>query len=470
MSTPAVSDDSKPRFNLEQIVAECDRFEASWSADRPKRIEEVLARSPESLRSRLFDGLLDRELGLRRSRGEQPNRNEYRLRFPDRAAAVDAAFRAAQDPTTTAVSSSTVTYHAPSVIPTDPESYAGGDPVRVPGYRIIRRLGQGGMGTVYEAEESGTGRRVALKLITPHVATSPYAVDRFRREGRIASGLDHPRCVFVLKADFADGLPYIIMELMPGETLRQHATRQGALRPDEAVLMILDVIEGLHEAHRLGVVHRDIKPSNCFLTADGRVKLGDFGLAKSLYEPSDLSASGQFIGTPDFASPEQIKGLPLDARADLYSVAATLYALLAGHPPFRGHNPAATLARVVSEDPPPIRASRPDVPESLERIVLRGMNRDCDRRWADLEEFRMALLPFAPGRVTPGTLGLRLAAFFADVAILSLPFAALNLSGYYLFDTTTSILSAITSNVAGFAYHAVSEGVLGWSPGKHGSG
>ena len=143
-------------------------------------------------------------------------------------------------------------------------------------------MGRGGMGAVYEAEDLESGRRVALKLIAGDSVASPEAVERFRREGRLASTIAHPRCVFVLAADEEEGRPYIVMELMPGETLQSLVERSGPLPPREATGKILDVIEGLTEAHQVGIIHRDVKPSNCFLEADGRVKIGDFGLSKSL--------------------------------------------------------------------------------------------------------------------------------------------------------------------------------------------
>src|SRR5262249_11197162 len=144
-------------------------------------------------------------------------------------------------------------------------------PERVGGYRLLRQLGGGGMGSVHEAEQEGTGQRVAVKLIRPEFANAPEAVERFRREGRLASTIVHPRCVFVLAADEEEGRPYIVMELMPGSTLQDLIRERGPLPTAEAIRLILDIIEGLEEAHRLGVVHRDVKPSNCFIDADGRV-------------------------------------------------------------------------------------------------------------------------------------------------------------------------------------------------------
>ena len=138
-------------------------------------------------------------------------------------------------------------------------------PDSVAGFRLIRKLGEGGMGSVHEAEDTATGRRVALKLISPNLLGSEVAVERFLQEGRLASAIAHPRCVFVLGADEEHGRPYIVMELMPGSTLKDLVTRDGPLSPEKAVAKILDVIDGLREAHRLGVLHRDVKPSNCFL-------------------------------------------------------------------------------------------------------------------------------------------------------------------------------------------------------------
>ena len=154
------------------------------------------------------------------------------------------------------------------------------DPERIAGYKIVRLLGRGGMGSVYEAEDSQFGRRVALKVIAAAHITSREAVERFRQEGRLASTIAHPRCVFVLAADEERGRPYIVMELMPGETLQTLIDQRGPLPVDEAIAKVLDVIDGLREAHLQGVIHRDVKPSNCFLEADGRVKIGDFGLSE----------------------------------------------------------------------------------------------------------------------------------------------------------------------------------------------
>ncbi|HEY2909087.1 MAG TPA: serine/threonine-protein kinase, partial [Gemmataceae bacterium] len=235
------------------------------------------------------------------------------------------------------------------------EDAAEPPPSEVGGYRLLRFLGSGGMGAVYEAESAG-GQHVAVKLLSSRLAASPASVERFRQEGRLASQLSHPRCVFVLAADTEAGRPYIVMELMPGRTLKDLVDKTGPLPPHDAIAHILDAIDGLAEAHRLGVLHRDIKPSNCFLTADDRVKVGDFGLAKSLAAEDDrhITHTGAFLGTVLFASPEQIRGEPLDYGSDVYAICATLYYLLQGEAPYQHESVTAALAKAISEPPPSI--------------------------------------------------------------------------------------------------------------------
>jgi serine/threonine protein kinase len=304
--------------------------------------------------------------------------------------------------------------------PSTPHDNGAADPEEVGGYRLLRVLGAGGMGKVYEAADVQTGRRVALKLISADYAGSPEAVERFRQEGRLASLVAHPRCVFVLAADEEAGRPYIVMELMPGNSLDDYIRHHGPQPPGEAVAMILDVIEGLQEAHRVGVVHRDVKPSNCFFGADGRLKVGDFGLSKSLAQGAHLTKTGSFLGTPLYASPEQVRGEQVDAQTDVYSTAATLYFLLTGRAPFQSDNAAVTLARIASDPPPSLRTLRPELSPALDAVVLRGLERDRKRRWRDLDEFAEALRPFLLGRLSLAGLGVRFGALALDYGSLML--------------------------------------------------
>ncbi len=297
-------------------------------------------------------------------------------------------------------------------------------PQSVGGYHLIRFLGAGGMGMVYEAEDAGTGHRAAVKLLSRKYTSNPTSVERFRQEGRVASQITHPHCVFVFRADADAGRPYIVMELMPGKTLKDLVDEQGPLPTAEAVTRILDVVAGLAEAHRLGVIHRDVKPSNCFLTRDDRVKVGDFGLSKSLAPDQEgqkqITQSGAFLGTVLFASPEQIRGEAVGYESDVYSVCGTLYYLLTGRAPYQHESITATLAKAVSEPPPPIRPRRPDVPLELERVVLRGLERDRERRWQSLEELDDALRSQLPANQRPARPRSLVMAYIVDMLLLQL--------------------------------------------------
>jgi hypothetical protein len=342
-------------------------------------------------------------------------------------------------------------------------------PLTIGGYRLLRPLGEGGMGTVYEAEDSRTHRRVALKLISPEFAEHVEMVERFRREGRLASLIAHPRCVFVYAADEEAGRPYIVMELMPGKTLEDVVAREGRLPVRKAVVGILDVIDGLSEAHRLGFVHRDVKPGNCFVDAQGHIKVGDFGLVRSLLGDARLTRTGSFVGTPLFASPEQVKGEEVDARSDIYSAAATLYYLLAGRAPFQSSDAAAALARIASEEAPPLDRLRPELPAALVRVVQRGLARDRRERWQTLEEFRTALLPFGPAPPAAETFALRVGAFIIDWLTLW-PLQALAsmiiLTDMYAEAGWFSWPLGMIDTAGAMVYFAVMEGLWGWSLGK----
>jgi uncharacterized RDD family membrane protein YckC len=304
----------------------------------------------------------------------------------------------------------------PPAAPVAPATVARPDAIG--GYRLLRTLGSGGMGAVYEAEEAHTGRRVALKLMSPEFAGSTESLARFRQEGRLASILAHPRCVFVYAAEEEDGRPYLVMELMPGTTLQDVISHQGPSPVADAVAKILDVIDGLEAAHERGIIHRDVKPSNCFVDTDGRVKIGDFGLCKSLLQAQHLTRTGTFLGTPLYSSPEQVRGSRLDVRTDVYSVGATLYCLLTGQAPFQGSDAAATLARIVADPAPSLRSLRPELPPELDKVVLRALERNRERRYGSLTEFREALLPFLPQHHSIGSLGLRSCAYLLDFALV----------------------------------------------------
>ena len=329
--------------------------------------------------------------------------------------------------------------------------------------KVVGLLGEGGMGRVFEAE-TPDGDRVAVKILFRHMSQNPVSLERFRQEGRLASRIVSDRCVFVIAADTDKGTPYIVMEKMPGRTLKDLLDDRGPLPIEEAIAYTLDALDGLREAHRLGVIHRDFKPSNCFLTPEGRVKVGDFGLSKSLHVANDLTRTGAYLGTVLYSSPEQVRGEEVGFASDVYSLCASLFQLLTGRTPFYHDNPTAVLSKIVSEDAPPIRAFRRDIPRSLARIIRKGLERDPARRYADLDELRTDLAAEIPSKLTLGSLGLRIAAYAIDFVILnlliSLPLAlALRRDEFRWADVAGKLL-----------YFMLAEGLLGWSVGKRALG
>jgi uncharacterized RDD family membrane protein YckC len=344
------------------------------------------------------------------------------------------------------------------------------------GYRVLRLLGRGGMGAVYEAEDLASGRRVALKVLG-HSLDSADTRKRFLREGRLAASINHPNSVYVYGTEEIDDTPVITMELVPGGTLQERVKAGGPLPIGEAVDVIMQVMAGLEAAHTAGILHRDIKPSNCFLEPGGTVKIGDFGLSISTLARGDsaLTMAGSILGTPDFSSPEQLRGEALDVRADIYSVGVTLYYLLTGRAPFHAENMVALLANVLDKPAPSPRSFRPEIPEALARVILRCLAKPAGDRFPNYDELRRALLPFSSTAPTPATLGLR----FVAGAIDHLIFVVVNLIvPMFLFGglqgvtdptimrTPAWIWFSVCALVFEIAYFAVGEGRWGATPGK----
>jgi hypothetical protein len=286
-------------------------------------------------------------------------------------------------------------------------------------YAIIRLLGAGGMGTVYEAQDLESGRRVALKVLS-HTLDSPDARERFFREGRLAASINHPNSVYIFGTEEIGGTPVIAMELVAGGTLQDRVRARGPLPIGEAVDCVRQIISGLDAAQRIGILHRDIKPSNCYIGEDGTVKIGDFGLSISTAirtEPS-LTATGAFLGTPAFCSPEQMRGEELNARSDMYSVGATLFYLLTGRTPFEAKNMVQLLATVLEQRAPSPRTFRPEVPQGLAKVVLRCLEKQPGERLKTYEDLTQMLAPYSSTAPTPATLSLRFLAGVVDMGIL----------------------------------------------------
>lgn len=343
-------------------------------------------------------------------------------------------------------------------------------------YRLLGLLGRGGMGTVYEAEQLNTGRRVALKMLGQQL-DSPEMRRRFLREGRLAAGVNHPNSLYVFGSEEIEDLPVITMEIAGSGTLKDKLKQQGPLPVPEAVDAILDVVSGLESACAHGVLHRDIKPSNCFVCPDGSVKVGDFGLSVSTLARTDtfVTAHGKIMGTPAYASPEQLRGDTLDLRADIYSVGATLFSLLTDRAPFEGDNAVQVVANAVNQKPKALSEFRDDVAPGLERIVMRCLAKEPEGRFPDYQSLRNALLPFSSQRPEPASLKLRSSAGWIDfLSAFLIPYVVLMLvAGAEKFHmrpfaerTLYSARYYCTFLLLGFLYFAIAEGIWGGGLGK----
>jgi serine/threonine-protein kinase len=251
-------------------------------------------------------------------------------------------------------------------------------------YRILRRLGAGGMGQVYLAEQISLTRKVALKVLRPDlVAGQPEAMERFRAEAKAVARATHANIVQVYAIGEADGVWYMALEYVEGRNLREYLSRKGPPDVLLALSIMRQVAAALHRAAELGIIHRDIKPENILLTRKGEVKVADFGLSRCLSgeQPLNLTRSGVTMGTPLYMSPEQVEGRPLDPRTDIYSFGVTCYHMLAGHPPFRGETAFEVALQHVRGEPPPLAQVRPDLPEALSAIVHKMMAKDPAARY-----------------------------------------------------------------------------------------
>ncbi|MEL7497899.1 MAG: protein kinase [Planctomycetota bacterium] len=286
-------------------------------------------------------------------------------------------------------------------------------------FQIEHALGAGGMGTVYKATDTTSGQNVALKLLSRSVRSTDESIQRFQRESQIAASINHPRSTFVYGAGQHEGQFFITMELMTGGTLDDIVKQDGPIQVGKAVDYVLDMIDGLRAAHEAGIVHRDLKPSNCFLDHMGRVKIGDFGLAKSFLSDTSLTQTGAFMGTPQYAAPEQLRTSEVDERADIYAIGGTLFYLLAGRPPFVG-NAAQVISSIASEEAPRINSLDKSIPRGLCNIIHQTLEKSPNRRPENLEELRQRLLPYSTRGSTPADSGRRMAAFFIDVFAISM--------------------------------------------------
>ena len=267
-------------------------------------------------------------------------------------------------------------------------------------YRIIEKIGSGAMGEVFRARDERLGRDVALKLIRPASSTNPDHLRRFELEARAAAALNHPNIVAVYDVGVNDGSPYIVCELLEGQTLRKRLA-DGALPVRLAIDYSLQIVQGLIAAHDRRIVHRDLKPENLFVTTDGRVKILDFGVAKLQSSPEEsgrsveqlttVTKSGSVIGTVAYMSPEQLRGKAVDHRSDIFSVGAILYEMLTGRRAFRGETEVDTITAVLREDPPEANLEEVSVPVSFQQIVRHCLEKEPENRFQSARDLAFAL-------------------------------------------------------------------------------
>ena len=262
-------------------------------------------------------------------------------------------------------------------------------------YKIIRKLGSGGMANVYLAEDQELGRRVAIKILNERHANDEQFVDRFRREAKHAAGLSHPNIVAIYDRGEAEGTYYIAMEYLDGRSLKELIVGRGPAPVHVAIDYARKILDALRFSHRNGIVHRDIKPHNVIVDAEGRVKVTDFGIARA--GTSQMTEVGSIIGTAQYLSPEQAKGAPVDQTSDLYSVGIVLYELLTGKVPFTGDSPVEIAMKHISAVPEPPSSLRADVPEDLDLIVLRALGKTPEGRYPNAEEMDKDLARVAQG-------------------------------------------------------------------------
>ena len=267
-------------------------------------------------------------------------------------------------------------------------------------YRILRKLGSGGMANVYLAEDEDLGRRVAIKILSERYANDESFNERFRREAKSAASLSHPNIVSIYDRGEADGIPYIAMEVIEGRSLKELILTRGPLPLATAIDYTHQILDALRFAHRNGIIHRDIKPHNILLGAENRAKVTDFGIARA--GASQMTEVGSIMGTAQYLSPEQARGAPVTAASDLYSVGIVLYEMLTGQVPFSGDSAIEIAMKHLNETPRPPSSLRPELTPELDQVVLRALAKNPEDRYQASEEFSADLdrveagIPIAP--------------------------------------------------------------------------
>jgi nitrous oxidase accessory protein NosD len=365
----------------------CTRFEAAWQAagpdGPPPRIADYLAAVAGPDRHALLRELLLLDVHYRRRRGQSPGADDYAAGCPADVEAIRAALaEVSTDPT--------------------PDDQATTDaPLLAGRYQVLEQLGQGGMGTVFRARDAKLDRPVGLKMLPEGTAPDADAVRRFRREAKALARLSHPGIIQAYDSGEDGGKPFLVMELVEGQSLAAVLRDQGRVSPARAADFAYQAALALHHAHKSGLVHRDVKPSNLLLSADGRVQLLDLGLARFLQDQigeAQLTRTGTGMGTPDYCPPEQFRDArKADARSDVYALGCTLYHLIAGRVPFPGSSFSEKVEAHETKEPQPLEEVCPEVPAGLALAVRRMMAKRPADRFPTMANVAEALMPHVAG-------------------------------------------------------------------------
>jgi tetratricopeptide (TPR) repeat protein/predicted Ser/Thr protein kinase len=382
-----------PVSQFVQLDAVCDRFEAAWRSGRRPDLASYLSEAPAGVKVPLFRNLLNLDIEYRRQRGEQPEAQSYHGLFPELRDVVDAAFRArAQGSGASSMSQGDPVVRTgrtqvvkDSTAATAPQvAFGPGATVDLTeaGYEVLGELGLGGMGVVYKAHQVALNRVVALKLIKAGTFASEAERVRFQNEAEAVAQLDHPHIIPIYEVGTLRGQHFFSMKLISGTGLDKRLADYAA-NPRAAARLVAVTAEAIHHAHQCGILHRDLKPANILLDERGEPYVTDFGLAKRLDAPTELTHSGLLMGTPSYMAPEQAtqSRRSLSTATDVYGLGTILYALLAGRAPFAGTTLVETLDLVRSHSPEPPSKVNPRVPRDLEIICLKCLEKEPDRRY-----------------------------------------------------------------------------------------
>jgi tetratricopeptide (TPR) repeat protein/tRNA A-37 threonylcarbamoyl transferase component Bud32 len=380
---------SLPLPALERIETACLEFEAAWKKGSNPPIEEYLGSAQGPERTELLRELLLLELDYRNHSDEHPTPDEYQARFPQDSQLVSDVF---EKLSTDAAVAETSPF--PSALPTAEQTL----PCQFGDYELLEEIAHGGMGVVYKARQISLNRIVAVKMILRGQLAGEADVKRFHTEAEAAANLQHPGIVAIHEVGVHEGQHYFSMDYVEGQSLAA-LVRESPLPAKKAAAYVQTIAEAVHYAHEQGILHRDLKPSNVLIDANDQPRITDFGLAKRIEDDSDLTATGDILGTASYMSPEQASGRvkELNRTSDVYSLGAVLYELLTDQPPFRGPTVLDTLFMVRQTEPIAPRITAPHIPRDLETICLKCLEKEPARRYATAEELADELARYGQG-------------------------------------------------------------------------